>query len=500
MKKSAFFYLLLSAIFLVKTSEGQNIGIGHNVAEGLLDLNGDLILRSAGITLPNGNSIAVDVESNPFSNFRISGPTDNFSIGGITSSPDGKLLSFFNNSGQIMTILHENTAALPTDRILTGTGNNIIIPHNASISLSYNGSAERWVVTGNSAPIPSSGQVSWITNDTRMYNTNAGNVGIGTQFPGSKLSVAGNGYFSGTNPNLALEPVQESYYMNTAGLQIASPNTDNYPVGIQNNILAINGNQIQSYVRDIDDPSESDLVRTLVINPLGGNVGIGTSTPAAGAKTTIETGDFTTALLLRNTSNSVRLEAYLGGAANGNAVSLGTPGAMPIALYTNATNRMVIAANGNIGIGPSTNPDTKLHVQGSIKMTGAMYEPIRTIYGDGTYDIEPDDYNFYISVPNYFDKTIYFNLPPAYEHRGRVLNFSATSLPRVLLSLNELRGIGSSVRFNGCLECPVLEKVNDGSKMNILNSNETTCITLQSDGTFWRLTKTNHFNYTLIIP
>ena len=59
--------------------------------------------------------------------------------------------------------------------------------------------------------------------------------------------------------------------------------------------------------------------------------------------------------------------------------SLFTLGEMPIALYTNANNLLMIAANENIGIGTPTDQDKKLHVQGSIKMTGAcmnLYEPL----------------------------------------------------------------------------------------------------------------------------
>jgi hypothetical protein len=84
MKKSAFFYLLLSAILLVNTAAGQNIGIGHNVAEVLLDINGDIVLRSADITLEDGTTLSVNVESNPYSNYRISGPTADFNIAGIS--------------------------------------------------------------------------------------------------------------------------------------------------------------------------------------------------------------------------------------------------------------------------------------------------------------------------------------------------------------------------------------------------------------------------------
>lgn len=426
-KKTAIIFA--AAMLTMLGLSGQNIGIGHNVAEGLLDLNGDLILRSADITLPNGSSLAVDVESNPFSNFRITGPTASFSIGGISASPDGKLLSFFNNSGQLMTILHEYATAQPTNRIMTGTGNNIIIPHNASISLSYNGSAGRWVVTGNSAPPISSGQGSWITNDNRMYNTNAGNVGIGTQFPLYKLSVAGNGYFSSDYNNIIFLPGQQGgSYISETALQLASPNTENYPAGIENNMLAITGNQMQAFVRDINDGTSSDYVRSFSINPLGGNVGIGTLSPAAGARMTIESADFSTALQLRNKSKTVSFDAFLGGAANGNTVSLGTPGAMPIAIYTNSANRMMIAANGNIGIG-TDQPDAKLQVNGKINLNGSLHLPIRVIKTAGTYEVNDGDLTIVVEVNNDFRGFIRINLPPARDNYGRILNVSAPSLP-----------------------------------------------------------------------
>ena len=493
-KKLRLFFCIIT--LAIQTSiMAQNIGIGHNVAEGLLDINGDIVLRSADITLADGTTLAVNVESNPYSNYRISGPTAAFSIAGISYSPDGKLLSFYNRSGHIMNIIHESSEAEPSERIHTGTGYNIAVPDKASISFTYDGGAQRWVVRSSSAPGP------WAISENRVFTMHTGNTGIGTPFPGYKLTVNGNGYFSGTNPNFAMEPAQGSNYLNTAGLQVASPNTDNYPVGIQNNILAINGNQIQSFVRDIDDPSKSDFTRPLVLNPLGGAVGIGTNYIPGYAKLEVVTSPESRAIATGD--GTVGMVHFLGGTGrsiNSHGGYFGTSSNHPLHFYTNSQWAQVsLLQNGNLGIG-TTAPQQKLHVEGSIKMTGAMYEPIRNIYGDGTYNIEPDDYNIFITVPNYFNGTIYFNLPPPFENRGRVLNFSATNLPRVLLKENELRGIGTSVRFNGCLECPVLEKVNDGSKKNILTSNETTCITIQSDGTLWRLTKTNHFNYTFILP
>jgi hypothetical protein len=89
----------------------------------------------------------------------------------------------------------------------------------------------------------------------------------------------------------------------------------------------------------------------------------------ANVKLTVQTdADFSTAMVLRNPNNTASLETYIGGPANGNAISLGTPGNMPLAIYTNGANRIFIAANGNIGIGTDNpNPYYKLSVNGFVR-------------------------------------------------------------------------------------------------------------------------------------
>jgi hypothetical protein len=102
-----------------------------------------------------------------------------------------------------------------------------------------------------------------------------------------------------------------------------------------------------------------------IYNNNSGVVGIGTSLPESTAKLTVETADYTNAWVVRNTSGTAIFQTYVGGAANGNTVSLGTPGEMPLALYTNNANRMFINPTGNIGIG-TDNPGNKLEVVGTI--------------------------------------------------------------------------------------------------------------------------------------
>jgi hypothetical protein len=98
-------------------------------------------------------------------------------------------------------------------------------------------------------------------------------------------------------------------------------------------------------------------------------VAIGTSIPDANTKMTLQTPtDNSTALSIRNPSGSAVFNAFVGGPANGNTISLGTPGAMPIVFYTNSANRMFITANGDVGIA-TDNPDPlyRLSVNGKIR-------------------------------------------------------------------------------------------------------------------------------------
>ena len=97
-----------------------------------------------------------------------------------------------------------------------------------------------------------------------------------------------------------------------------------------------------------------------------GNVGINTSTPNSNLSVHSATGGNAYIDVTRDNATSTALRL---GAENGNTV-INSVGAVPMAFYTNAAERMRIDSSGNVGIGTSS-PDTLLEIVGA--------DPILTI-------------------------------------------------------------------------------------------------------------------------
>lgn len=271
--------LLAVLLFPAVVAIGQNIGFGTNQPQTIIDLNGDFAIRGTTLTLSDGVLNEVNVATPKFSNFRVDGPTAAFTIAGMLAGSDGKLVTLFNNSGQTMTVANQAATAAETDRIITGANANLSIPNNASIQFQYDNTIQRWVVRNHSSPPPMVGggsSVGWSANFDHIYNTNTLNVGIGTLWPQYKLHVNGQGHFYHTEPVTFSPGEQGGQYFMGGGLSVSSQNIDNFPAGVENNYLSFDGRRLQTFVRRIDDASVSDYASSLVLNPIDGNVGIGT--------------------------------------------------------------------------------------------------------------------------------------------------------------------------------------------------------------------------------
>jgi hypothetical protein len=198
MKVVNIFTTICMLIFSIHAS-AQNVGINNTNPQAALDLQGDLRLRSAILTLPDGLRNNVDLVTTKSSVYMFAGAAlTGVQITGFTGGIDGRIITIFNNSTVAAVQLYDASvgASASSDaenRILTGTGNNAIINVNGSVTLRYDGAKQKWIVMsstftdGLSTTVPGVGLWSGLGNN--INNSNSGNVGIGEPTPIEKLHV-----------------------------------------------------------------------------------------------------------------------------------------------------------------------------------------------------------------------------------------------------------------------------------------------------------------------
>jgi hypothetical protein len=201
---------------------------------------------------------------------------------------------------------------------------------------------------------------SGTVGDSAIVSDASGKVGIGTASPTRLLSLAG------TQSVISLNNTSTESW---TGLDITAKNGA---------YLATLGLEDASGKFFVDMRQDAVIDFTILQN---GNVGIGTTTPAA--KLHIAGADMNNALLFENTSaNAGRNfilfktqgaeQGYIGlGSGINNNMSIAAYGAPnSILLETDGHARMAVLPSGNVGIGTTT-PSYTLHVNGSVAGTGA---------------------------------------------------------------------------------------------------------------------------------
>lgn len=169
------------------------------VHKGTNQYTGDIAFSRYDITsLANGNNAAVNPGTNVY--LKVSGPTTNFTINGISGGRDGRRLYIQNSTGYQMTIANDSgvdpTAA---NRILTGVGGDLVMSNNPTfLAFTYDSAANRWIVQTFSGSVTAGGVVgsgsqSPLTNnvDGNSYSiTNLSNLTVTNKFTNSTLTAS----------------------------------------------------------------------------------------------------------------------------------------------------------------------------------------------------------------------------------------------------------------------------------------------------------------------
>ena len=223
MKKIA---LLFSTSFLLsQISLSQNVGIANTNPQAKLDVNGDMILRSFSLVLSNGTQIALDVNSNKFSNYKLTGPTSSFVIAGITAAVNDRVISLYNRTGQSMQLNNDDPIVMLGNKIFTGTGAPFVVYSGGAVTLRYDGTNQHWeIISSHYNNLDyfggGSGTSYWDISGINIHNNNIGNVGIGVTAPITKLHIAegANVLFGAdtTGPALGFQNVQRKVYWSAA--------------------------------------------------------------------------------------------------------------------------------------------------------------------------------------------------------------------------------------------------------------------------------------------
>jgi hypothetical protein len=237
-------FVTMCMVLLSINSIAQNVGINNTNPQAALDLQGDLRLRSALLTLPNGLNNDVDLTTTKSSVYMFAGGAlaiGGAQITGFTGGVDGRIVTIFNNSTtgaiQLYDASFSVSPSAASNKILTGTGSNAIIYGNGSVTLRYDGAKAKWIVQSSTytdgLSLVTAGSGPWTVTGNNISNSNSANVGIGTSTPVNKMDVqtsangvitlsgTSNGQFGygvyGRSNNSGIGVLGEAYIGNAVG-------------------------------------------------------------------------------------------------------------------------------------------------------------------------------------------------------------------------------------------------------------------------------------------
>jgi hypothetical protein len=417
-----------------------NVGIGTTSPAGKLEIQGSnpTIVIDVEAANENGTLYFRDAFGGGVARIQTAGQDITFRTG--TTGDDDMVI----DGGNVGIGTTSPQAKLHINQSIANTAARAIIEAASwDATLKLKNSNGTWEIFNDYTGLGTTGALAFYNSGYRMVIDNTGNVGIGTTSPSEKLEVNGNinvgdtGGAATINFNASLYgalqlggtsmlsvntgvSIGSSYVTQAApanglivegnvGIGTTSPavnldilKTGGYGFPVTSGTTQTNGKiRIGSTgtvgILDIGSGSTSqggwlqstrsdDLSQgyNLLLNPNGGNVGIGTTSPVSFGTNNVGltvNGSAGSHLTWQNNGTNVAFAYNVG-----NNFLIGSEQAGSATIFTSAgTQRMRIDGSGNVGIG-TTNPGAKLEIEGSS-------EPgirLRETGGSNYYDIKTD--------------------------------------------------------------------------------------------------------------
>jgi hypothetical protein len=269
---------------------------------------------------------------------------DNGSVGIGTNNPSRKLhvstnqqvTSLFESSNQLSSQIQIKNGLSNNGGFIKTTGDNIILTANS-------------------------------TGIDHLVVASGGDVGIGTTSPDTKLTIE----------NASAGPASSTYATtaSNANLHLSAVGVPFY-----NHLFMGIGSATYAWIQA---QHGNDTAQDLALNPIGGNVGIGTDSPDTFTKLSVSTpqsgGASGTGITLSGWNGTSQSKVQL--------MSYGIDdGTFAIRSGSSNTERMRINSAGNVGIG-TDNPSAKLDINGSKNSTNLIVQsPLDTVGGGSLAD------------------------------------------------------------------------------------------------------------------
>ena len=177
--------IIIAFTSLIVTGMTQNVGIGTTTPTAKLDINGDMVLRSGTLALAPYQNDNINLSTNRFAFYKITGGGLFIAINGFSGGVDGRMITLFNSTNVTVQLIHNSPSSQAANTINTGTDQaTVLLPKQAIVSLVYSNTDMMWHIVSSHDEIG-----IWAKSGTNVYTTLR--VGVGTSIPTAKLDIVG---------------------------------------------------------------------------------------------------------------------------------------------------------------------------------------------------------------------------------------------------------------------------------------------------------------------